>query len=72
MSGRSNKQLSAEELASFVGRTGHYQARAGMTVEIRVTNARESYGRLDLLVAPIAGTGEAWISTALIKLDPKP
>ena len=64
------KQLSADELHSFIGRAGQYQARAGMTVAVTVTNARESYGRLDLLVAPVAGTGEAWISTALIKLDP--
>lgn len=66
--GRRRKLLTAEELRSFIGRSGSYQAREGITFDVIVQDAREAYGRLDLLVSPVAGKGQAWIGATLIKL----
>lgn len=33
----------------------------GLLVDVHVTDARTRYGHLDLLVEPVAGTGERWL-----------
>ena len=35
--------------------------RGSMTVAVDVKDARWSYGRVELLVAPVAGAGSAWV-----------
>jgi hypothetical protein len=64
-----------EELQSFVGqkgdlpvgkdRNGHYN----LTIRVIVRDAREAYGRVDLLVEPMYGTGTMWVSRHTVSLD---
>ena len=53
------------ELAEFIGRTG-LLSMDKIAVEVRAHDAREVYGRLDILVAPVAGTGQAWVAESRI------
>ena len=53
------------ELAEFVGRTG-LLSMDKIAVEVRAHDAREVYGRLDILVEPIAGTGQVWVAESRI------
>ena len=40
----------------------------GMEVPVRITNAREAWGRIDVLVTPVDGSGEAWVSAERVKV----
>lgn len=61
--------LTAEELKTFLDKEGTWEARAGMLVRVRVTDARQSYGRIDLRIRPVAGSGGAWVDSRVVKLD---
>ena len=54
------------ELAEFVGKEGILVHIAHLGILVRSLDAREVYGRLDILVEPVAGTGEAWVSESRI------
>ena len=53
------------ELAAYVGLKGFLVAGL-LNVLVRSLDAREVYGRLDILVEPVAGTGKAWVSESRI------
>jgi len=41
----------------------------GMEVEAVVIDAREVWGRIDILVRPAAGRGEAWVSKDAVRMQ---
>ena len=47
--------------------------RSGATLgfPVKITDARESFGRLDVLVTPLDGEGEAWVSAERVKVRGK-
>jgi hypothetical protein len=53
-----------------------YRDRSGvisvdsLMVEVKVKDARIRFGHLDLLVTPIAGSGERWIEQHRVTLEP--
>lgn len=60
--------MGAKQLAEWIGRkvdlvTEHGQLRVAGTVK----DARETFGRIDVLFAPSSGSGEAWISSARVE-----
>lgn len=61
--------LTAEELRTFVEKEGNWEARSGVFVRVRVTDARQVYGRLDFRIKPTAGTGATWVDSQVVKLD---
>ena len=58
--------MTNQELATYVGREGLLSGVGLLSVCIRSLDAREVYGRLDVLVEPVEGTGEAWVSESRI------
>ena len=34
----------------------------GLTIPVRVTDVRIAFGRVDVLVTPIGGSGERWVN----------
>lgn len=46
----------------------------GMNIIVKVTDARQCYGRLDLCVEPIHGDGSRWVEYRKVELksEPKP
>lgn len=44
----------------------------GMTISVRVTDARQCYGRLDLCVEPLHGEGSRWLEHRKVELTNKP
>ena len=55
--------MTASQLQQLVEsyRDGGELAINGMRVRVRVTDARETYSRIDLRVVPEAGAGFAWV-----------
>ena len=42
-----------------------------LTIGVRILDARENFGRVDVLVEPITGEGQAWYSADNVKLRGK-
>ena len=64
----------AVEMAAKVGRSGRVPVTLGRDTEVlmpvSVKDAKTIFGRLQLLVVPIGGSGEAWVSADRVTLDP--
>lgn len=71
----------AAELASYKGLVGEMSIDLGaqsrkrrelppqpITVAVRVVDAREIYGRVDLLIEPVYGNGRAWVNSTRVEL----
>ena len=44
----------------------------GMTITVKVIDASQSYGRLDLCVEPICGEGSRWVEYRKVELKSEP
>ena len=56
------------DLASFAGRSGSIDFN-GLTIRVRVLEARLRYGHIDLRLTPEAGEGERWVEHRRVCLD---
>lgn len=61
--------MNARELAALLGSSGLLRSADGLRVSVRVLDARPAFGRLDLLVEPVEGSGSAWVSADRVNLD---
>lgn len=66
--------MTAAELgAAYIGQEGTYAVGshgAGvMAVRVAVKDARSAFGRTDLLIYPLAGSGETWVKHDSVVLD---
>lgn len=59
--------MTVREMMNVVGKYGGLEL-AGITVLVRVVDARTCYGRDDLRVEPIGGTGATWVRADSVKL----
>lgn len=60
--------MSITEMAALIGTQRHYRATHSLDFLVRVVDVRTRYGTVDVLVHPVAGGGEQWVS--LDKTDP--
>lgn len=59
---------STRELATYIGKDGHLNLD-GLTIQVKVTDARPRYGRIDLEITPVNGTGSRWVESSRVRLD---
>jgi|TARA_Y100001949_G_scaffold164600_1_gene159583 hypothetical protein len=45
-----------------VGRKAHYNMADGLSIEVTVTNIKSHFGRLDMEITPISGSGTKWVT----------
>lgn len=50
---------------TYVGKYGRVVA-GGFTIHVKIKDARSAYGRVDLLVTPMAGAGDKWVRATSI------
>jgi hypothetical protein len=62
------KPLAATELQRYIGQGGKYKAN-GFNFFVTVADARSNYNILELLVRPVAGEGECWVSASFVTLE---
>lgn len=53
----------------YKDKCGNWRSPQGITVPVRVLDARRAYGRIELQVTPLNGEGEAWVQAAYVTLD---
>lgn len=64
--------MDAIELQKFIGRKASFEAD-GFSFRVRVKNARWSEAKgMELLVLPISGQKERWMTANLLELDDSP
>jgi len=62
--------MTASELNQYVGRTGIWEIpKVGVKIRVKILDARSSYGRFELKITPLAGSGETWVQNVV--MDPK-
>ncbi len=61
--------MTGADLAKAIGRTGSCRFEK-VRVDVRITNARSAYGRHDVEVTPIAGSGSMWVEVSRVLIDP--
>lgn len=59
--------VKAKDLSALIGRKGYVRMSSSnsgdrVRVDVRILDGRTAFGREDLLVKPVAGDGEAWVS----------
>jgi len=59
------------DLLAYIGKTGAIEAN-GLSVDVKINDARTRYGHLDLSVTPLAGTGERWVEYKNIAINSDP
>ena len=64
-----NKKITAEDIAALRGMSGVMKME-DLQISVNVVEARLRFGHLDLLVTPVAGTGERWVETHRVALVP--
>jgi hypothetical protein len=50
------------EVAKLIGKERTFKTAEGLSIRVRVLDARQSYGRTELLVEPVTGSGQAWVT----------
>lgn len=62
--------MTANELGQYVNREGTWSTPIGsIQIRVRVIDARQIFGRLELKITPLAGSGEAWAQN--VEMDKK-
>jgi hypothetical protein len=62
--------MTASELSQYVGREGTWEVpKVGVKIKVKILDARSSYGRFELKISPVAGSGETWAQNVV--MDPK-
>lgn len=62
--------MNIPELSRAIGQTGLLSdLRTDIKFSIRILDARISYSRVDLLVTPVTGTGQTWVSAERVQID---
>jgi hypothetical protein len=58
------------ELATMIGEHGELHTNEGLYVSVVVKDVRFTFGRTDVLVTPVDGRGDAWVSLERVGLYP--
>jgi hypothetical protein len=63
---------SASEMAQHIGRKGLWtpSSSEALAVPVEVIDARERFAQIDLLVSPVGGRGQTWVSKKSVELEP--
>lgn len=55
-------------MVKMVGKTAKLNME-GLTVFVHVLDVKTAFGRVDVLVQPVAGSGEKWVSSDKVTAD---
>ena len=58
--------LTTKEILSYLDKEGLLNVDRKLGVCVKCVDVREAYGRLDVQVEPLQGTGKLWVSEARI------
>jgi len=59
--------MTSREIAELLNKRATIMLK-GMSVNVRIIDGREAYGRTDVLIEPVSGSGWAWVSAERVKV----
>jgi hypothetical protein len=66
------KAPTAAELAAYLDRKGIWSSPTGdMKVPVTTIDARHLFGRIELKISPIGGSGSTWVNQGNVELEEK-
>ena len=60
--------MSIKTLATAINREGLLQVD-GLRIQVKVTDVRQVFGRIDYEVTPTQGSGSQWVESSRVTLD---
>ena len=60
--------IAPREIAELLDKQASIELLPGVTFRVTIKDGRAAYGRLDVLVTPEAGEGEAWVSADRVRV----
>ena len=63
--------MTSRELALLLDKEASIELLPGVTFKVTILDGRAAYGRLDVLVTPLDGEGEAWVSAERVRVRGK-
>lgn len=60
--------MTAREAKQLLGKVGSLDL-GGLSVNVKILDVREAYGRVDFLVEPVAGSGQVWKAESNVKVQ---
>jgi len=64
--------VTASKLRALIGQLGRIQGDGSIFYDVEIKDAKIGYGNTRVLIAPITGTGEAWVNRSRVRLDGDP
>lgn len=63
--------MTVTEQSKFVGRTAAYEPATlpGFIIAVKIVDMRSVFGRTDAKIAPLKGSGFAWVSMDSLRMD---
>ena len=64
--------MTAREIAELLDKRATFTPLSKVpawTVNVTIVDARESFGSMQVLVEPVSGSGQAWVSAERVKMD---
>lgn len=58
--------MTTKDLTQYIGQTLVYPVNK-LSFPVKVLDTRQTYGRTDLLITPVSGHGEQWVSAESCK-----
>jgi len=59
--------MTTREIAELLDKAATLETD-GLSVSVKIIDARENFGRIDVCVTPEAGSGQAWVSADRVKV----
>ena len=62
--------MTTRELTQLLDRSGTLQTELErLTIPVVIVDVRSAYGRTHVLIRPLHGSGETWVTAERVKLD---
>ena len=61
--------MTTAELMKFIGQTATYTPDLGIAFRVRITDVKQSYGHIRLLIEPVNGSGARWVQLSALDLE---
>jgi hypothetical protein len=65
---KTNKEATMDRTKIVVGNTA-VLVMDGLMVSVTILDTKSVYGRLDVLIAPVSGSGQKWVQAERLKGD---
>jgi hypothetical protein len=59
--------MNIKQLAETIGKEGLYIVN-GLKIKVKVTDAKQAYGRIDYQIEPVNGQGQIWVNSTSVKM----